>query len=510
MASPPDPSQLERLASGVLQVGFDGPTIPPWLRRALDDGLGGVLLFSRNLPSRSGEDAAKHAAELVAALRADRGQVVIAIDEEGGRVTRIQARTGSSWPGNGALGVVDDPALTGAVAGEIGAWLACLGITLDYAPVVDIASGPANPVIGTRSFGHDPARVARHTAAWIKGLQDAGVAACAKHFPGHGGTSIDSHHDLPTVVADRALLDARELVPFRAAIAAGVKAIMCGHLKLPALDPHVPASMSRATLTGLLRTEMGFTGLIVTDAIEMRAVADRWPAPEIAVRALDAGADLICVGASSPDGSSVAELRAGIVDAVRDGRLAEERLFDAVTRIQTLSAWHAAAPRPTATTTAPPTGLIAARRALRTYHEGHRLTEPPVVVELRAGASSAVDHIDGSLLAHELNRLLPGTHGTVVPIEDGRVPRGALERGGGSSGETVVVIVGDSLDRAHLRILAADVVQAAPDATVVDMSGAAGPHDEPVAGVHVVTHGCSQAAAAATAQWLTRRGSERR
>lgn len=515
MASPPGSYYLDRLASGVLQVGFDGSTSPPWLRRALEDGLGGVLLFSRNLPSKSGEDAAEHAAKLVAALRADSGQVVIAIDEEGGRVTRIQAWTGSSWPGNGALGMVDDPALTGAVAGDIGAWLASVGITLDYAPVVDIASDLANPVIGLRSFGHDPALVARHTAAWVNGLQDAGVAACAKHFPGHGGTSIDSHHDLPTVAADRALLDARELVPFRAAITAGVQAIMCGHLQLPALDPQFPASMSQAILTGLLRTEMGFTGLIVTDAIEMRAVADRWPAPEIAVRALEAGADLICVGTSSPDGSSVAELRAGIVQAVRDGRLAEERLAEAATRVQTLAAWHATAARTTAARAAragatPHAGLIAARRALRPYREVCRLTEPPVVVELRARASDAVDQIVGSVLAQELDRFLPGTRGIVVPIEDGRLPRGALDRGGDSAGETVLVVVGDSLDRPRLRSLVADAVQAKPDAIVVDMSGAVGPHDDPVAGVHVATHGSSRVAAAATAEWLTRQGIEHR
>ncbi len=183
---------------------------------------------------------------------------------------------GSSRPGNFALGAVDDPALTEAVARDLGAELAAAGITLNYAPDADVNSNPANPVIGVRSFGADPALVARHTAAWVRGLQAGGVAACAKHFPGHGDTRVDSHHDLPRITADRARLDACELAPFRAAVAAGVQAVMTGHLLVPALDPELPATLSQRILGGLLRDELGFSGVVVTDAVEMRAVADRY------------------------------------------------------------------------------------------------------------------------------------------------------------------------------------------------------------------------------------------
>ncbi|MFI6512570.1 glycoside hydrolase family 3 protein [Streptosporangium sp. NPDC050855] len=329
-------SGLARSAMTVLQPGFAGTEPPTWLRRALaDEGLGGTVLFARNLP-----DPARTAG-LVARLRAENPAVVIAVDEEGGAVTRLQATTGSSWPGNRALGVGDDVELTRLVAREIGHLLRTAGITLDYAPVADVDAGPHNPVIGVRSFGSDPGLVSRHTAAWVCGLQETGVAACAKHFPGHGGTVTDSHRALPTVHASLRLLAERDLPPFRAAVSAGVRAIMCGHLLVPALDPDRPATSSRRIMSELLREELGFDGMIVTDAIEMRAVAARHSPGEIAVRALVAGADAICAGVSSPDGRSVYALRDAIVDAVREGRLPEERLAEAAARVLALSAWHA-------------------------------------------------------------------------------------------------------------------------------------------------------------------------
>ncbi|WP_345098091.1 glycoside hydrolase family 3 N-terminal domain-containing protein, partial [Planomonospora venezuelensis] len=241
---------LARSAMAVLQPGFDGTVPPAWLRRALGDGLGGVVLFARNLtgPART--------AGLVAALRAENPAVVVAVDEEGGAVTRLEAGTGSSFPGNRALGVADDTGRTERVARAIGRLLAAADVTLDYAPVADVNADPANPVIGVRSFGPDPALASRHTAAWVRGLQGAGVAACAKHFPGHGDTVTDSHLALPTVHAAAGVLRERDLPPFRAAIEAGVRAVMCGHLLVPALDPDAPATLSRRILTGLLREEL--------------------------------------------------------------------------------------------------------------------------------------------------------------------------------------------------------------------------------------------------------------
>ncbi len=261
-----DSGDLSDLAAAVLQPGFEGTTVPDWVRRWLGEGLGGVALFARNVETPA------QVAALTAQLRAERPDVIVAIDEEAGDVTRFESRHGSSRPGNLGLGAIDDVDLTCAVARDLGLDLAHAGITLDYAPDTDVNNNPDNPVIGVRAFGSDAALVARHSAAWIRGLQESGVAACAKHFPGHGDTGVDSHHDMPLIGHDLTRLQEVELVPFRAAIAAGVRSIMTGHLLVPALDPQLPATLSRRILTGLLREELGFTGLIVTDAIEMQGV----------------------------------------------------------------------------------------------------------------------------------------------------------------------------------------------------------------------------------------------
>src|SRR4051812_34751544 len=329
----PSQGELPELAAAVLQPGFVGTTAPDWVRRWLGDGLGGVALFARNVESPA------QVAALTAQLRAERPDVIVAIDEEAGDVTRFESRHGSSRPGNLALGAIDDPELTEAVARDLGAELAAAGITLDYAPDTDVNNNPDNPIIGVRAFGAEPALVARHSAAFVRGLQDAGVAACAKHFPGHGDTAVDSHHDVPLIDRDRAQLEAVELVPFRAAIAAGVQAVMTGHLLVPAYDPHLPATLSRHLMTGLLREELAYDGLIVTDGIEMQGVRRTYGLAGAAVRALAAGVDAICVGGDHADEQTAIRLREAIVDAVRSGELPEQRLRDAAARVRRLGAW---------------------------------------------------------------------------------------------------------------------------------------------------------------------------
>ena len=200
-------------------------------------------------------------------------------------------------------------------------------MNLNLAPVADTNTNPRNPVIGVRSFGSDPELVARHVAAFVTGTQRQGVAACAKHFPGHGDTAVDSHRDLPTVGGDLAAA----LLPFRAAIAAGVQAVMTGHLLVPGLD-EAPATISKPILSGLLRTELGFDGLIVTDALEMQGISRTVGVPEAAVLALAAGADALCLGHDLHE-EAVEQVHAAIVGAVRSGRLAEERLADAARRV---------------------------------------------------------------------------------------------------------------------------------------------------------------------------------
>ena len=270
-------SSLERLARACILPGFAGETAPAWLLRELVAGLGGVVLFARNVRDPEQLQA------LTASLRIAPGTVV-AIDEEGGDVTRLEAARGSSVPGALALGEVDDPALTEAVAGAVAGALRDVGVTHDLAPVADVNTNPRNPVIGVRAFGSDPALVARHVAAYVTGLQAGGVAACVKHFPGHGATEVDSHHGLPVIEATRDELTAVELVPFVGAFGAGALSLMTAHIVVPALDT-APATLSRAVLTDLLRGELGYTGMVVTDALEMGAIAGTYGMGEAAVLA---------------------------------------------------------------------------------------------------------------------------------------------------------------------------------------------------------------------------------
>ncbi|GGL07001.1 hydrolase [Sphaerisporangium melleum] len=500
----PHSPELARLAAAVLQPGFDGTAPPSWLLRLLADGLGGVVLFARNVSADT--------PRLVQRLRGENPRVVVAIDEEGGAVTRLEAAAGSSWPGNAALGLLDDTAATEATGREIGLLLAETGITLDYAPDVDVNADPANPVIGIRSFGADPALVSRHTAAWITGLQSTGVAACAKHFPGHGDTLTDSHLALPTVHASRELLERRDLPPFRAAVTAGVRAIMCGHLMVPVLDAERPATLSRRILTGLLREELGFDGVAVTDAIEMRAVAARLPQPLIAVRALAAGADAVCVGAATPGGENVAALIGAIVAAVHDGTLAEGRLVEAAGRVHALASWHETAMGrvrgAVGTISRDPRygvsrlGLDTARRALRvtaptgTPGERPALTRPPQVVEMTARPHRAIDTPLPYGPGEALAALLPGTERVVLTPERTLLP--ALRAPGEAP---VVVVTHDAHRHAWMREVLAEILRRRPDAVVVE-TGLPGP---PVGAVHLTTSGSSRVSALAAAEWLTGR-----
>ncbi|MDP4506513.1 glycoside hydrolase family 3 protein [Nonomuraea turcica] len=472
---------LCRLAMTVLHPGFEGTSAPDWLRRALGDGLGGVVLFARNAIN----------AQLVGQLRAENPATVVAIDEEGGTVTRLEVLSGSSFPGNRALGVADDVDLTERVGRQIGRMLAEVDITLNYAPSADVNANPANPVIGVRSFGPDPGLVARHTVAYVNGVQRAGVAACAKHFPGHGDTVADSHLALPTVHASRDVLAERDLPPFLAAIGAGVQSIMTGHLLVPALDPALPATLSRTVLTELLRGELGFDGMVVTDAIEMQAVAAMFAPGEIAVRALGAGADAICVGLCTEE--SLHEIRDAIVTAVREGDLSEERLAEAAARVLALSSWYAAhgpLREQARADVDPGVGLEAARAALTTTGAA-TLERGPLVVEVNTRHSQAVDPATPTGVTAALTRLLPDT--AMLRLEaDGELPP--------FDDRPIVLVVHDAARHAWVRDVVAKAVAARPDLIVVD-TGIPGP---PVGAAHIATHGISRVSAQAAAEWLTR------
>ncbi|MFC7981430.1 glycoside hydrolase family 3 protein [Streptomyces sp. NPDC057336] len=484
---------LTRDALAVLQPGFTGTTAPDWLLRRLDEGLASVALFGRNV--RTPEQVAA----LTAQLRAGREDVLVAIDEEGGDVTRLEVRTGSSFPGNLALGAVDDVGLTREVAAELGRRLADCGVNLNWAPSADVNSNPDNPVIGVRSFGAGTDLVARHTAAYVTGLQSSGVAACTKHFPGHGDTGVDSHHAVPRIDVDGDVLAARDLVPFRAAIAAGSRAVMSAHILAPALDPDRPATLSRRVLTDLLRGELGYQGLIVTDGIEMRAIAGTYGIERGSVLAIAAGADAICVGGGLSDEDTVRRLSDALVAAVRSGELPEERLADAAERVRALAGW-AAANRPdgrTGDTADTEVGLRAARRALRlTGADGFTpLTEPPYVAALTPVANIAVGDETPWGIAAELSRLLPGTEtGSFSgPDAGGEVLAAAGKR-------RIVAVVRDEHRHPWMAAALDTLLAARPDTLVVEMGV---PRAEPRGSLHLATHGaarvCGRAAAEAVA-----------
>ncbi|SCG64913.1 glycoside hydrolase family 3 protein [Micromonospora halophytica] len=486
---------LAGLAAAVLQPGFVGTTPPEWVCRWLGEGLGAVVLFARNVAGP------EQLAALTATLRAERPDVLVAIDEEAGDVTRIESVAGSSRPGNLALGAVDDPALTEEVAHDLGADLAALGVTLNYAPDADVNDNPANPVIGVRAFGAEPDLVARHTAAWVRGLQSAGVAACAKHFPGHGDTRVDSHHDLPRISASRARLDAVELVPFRAAVAAGVQAVMTGHLLVPALDAELPATLSPRILGDLLRDELGFSGVVVTDAVEMRAVADRYGFAGAAVRALAAGADAVCVGGDHADEAAARHLRDAIVAAVLSGELPEERLAEAAKRVGQLAAWTVAAragrpARGLPTADGSPIGLAAARRALRVSGEATGrlpLAAPAHVVEFVPPRNIAIGQETPWGIGEPLAALLPGT--TTLRLAETDLP---VDPTAAAGDRPVVLVVRDLHRHDWMRVAVDRALADRPDAVVVELGVPA----LAVGRVHVATHGATRAGARAAAELL--------
>ncbi|WP_062200880.1 beta-N-acetylhexosaminidase [Demequina salsinemoris] len=317
----------------VLMPGFEGTTLPAWLEQLLREGLGGVCLFGTNVSSP------EQLRELCAAIHAANPDAIIAIDEEGGDVSRLYQAEGSPFPGNAVLGRLDCERTTERVGIQVGVELRAVGVDLTLAPDVDVNANPLNPVIGVRSFGADPGLVARHGVAWTRGVQSVGVGACAKHFPGHGDTAQDSHVSLPTVDADEATVRERDLSPFAAVIAAGTETIMSSHILVPALDAENPATFSRTILRGLLRDEMGFAGVVVSDALDMRGACEGIGIPAAAVKAIHGGCDLLCLGTRNTD-DEVGAIAAALDEAVVAGALAAEDLEAASTRVRALGASH--------------------------------------------------------------------------------------------------------------------------------------------------------------------------
>ncbi len=283
----------------LLFAGFEAHEVPPDLADRIREGrIGGVTLFARNVSSF---EKTRRLIEALHALAPGRAPLAVAIDQEGGRVQRLR-EPWTLWPAMRRVGERDDLEITRALARALARELSDLGIDLDFAPVADVDSNPANPVIGDRSFSRDPERVAQHVGAFARAMQDAGIAACAKHFPGHGDTCEDSHTALPRIDCDLARLSEVELVPFRAAIEAGVASIMTAHIVVSGFDRELPATLSPRALA-CLRGELGYDGLVFTDDLEMAAVARHFEPRETVLRALEAGVDafLACRSAELRD-----------------------------------------------------------------------------------------------------------------------------------------------------------------------------------------------------------------
>ncbi|MCF7753255.1 beta-N-acetylhexosaminidase [Paenibacillus xylanexedens] len=324
---------LEQKVGQLLMCGFHSQHADEQITRLIRDyHVGGVIYFRRNVESI--DQLTRLSAELQdMAAEAGALPLMISVDQEGGMVARIDQEGMTQVPGNMALGATGNPEYTLECAQILGRELKSIGIDMNLAPVVDVNNNPLNPVIGVRSYGEHAESVSAHGVAAITGYQSQGIAATAKHFPGHGDTAVDSHLGMVTVPHDRNRLEQMELVPFRKAIEAGIDAIMTAHVMFPSIEPEpIPATLSHKVLTGLLREEMGFEGIIITDCLEMHAISKPYGVAEAAVRAVEAGADLILVSHTLQD--QVAALEA-IVEAVRTGRVSEEVIHQAVERIMT-------------------------------------------------------------------------------------------------------------------------------------------------------------------------------
>jgi beta-N-acetylhexosaminidase len=482
---------LAALAEAVLLPPFPGLAAPGWLLRALERGLAGVTLFSPNIESPG------QLRRLTAALRAAVDEPVIAIDEEGGDVTRLAHLTGSPYPGNAALGAIDDVELTRGVYRALGADLAAAGINTDLAPSVDVNTTAGNPVIGTRAFGSATELVSRHGVAAVAGLQSVGVAACAKHFPGHGSTRDDTHDVVATVEGGDTALRQRDLPPFAAVIATGAAAVMPGHLRVPGLTGSFPASQSAAALGRLLRGELGFTGLIISDALEMRAVSSGDGIGSAAVRATAAGVDLLCLGRDLDEDDYLA-VRDAIVTAVAEGTLPEGRLADAAERVARFRAWLADRTLPAAGGAASPdghgVGLAAARRAVGVRGALAAVTNP-VVIELTPPRNVAAGSVPWGL-----SPWVPAGSLVRLPAGNGAGPADVAVAAVREAGNRpLITVVRDAHRNPDAQALIRQLLGLRPDMVVVEMGL---PVWQPPARTYLFTYGASRTSGQAAAELL--------
>ncbi len=320
---------LEEKVGQMLLAGVQGTKVDAAAKQMIaKDHVGGIILFKNNLSG-----GFRSSAELLNGLKAaNLGNPVplfLSVDQEGGRVSRLPKEF-EPMPAAAIVGKTGDAALAEQMGGLIAQQLQLLGFNVDFAPVLDTFSNPKNTVIGDRSFGSKPELVAEMGTAEMKGIRDGGILPVVKHFPGHGDTSVDSHKDLPIVRKSEADLLKLELRPFQYAISQGVEAVMVAHILFPELDPDMPASLSEPIITDLLRDKLGFDDVVITDDLAMGAIAKNYGAPEAAIRAVEAGGDILLMAHSYDVAHQIYE---ALLKSVRDGRIPESRIDESVARI---------------------------------------------------------------------------------------------------------------------------------------------------------------------------------
>jgi beta-N-acetylhexosaminidase len=325
-------SAVEREALGLLSPGFGGTIVPDWIKPFLENGLGGITLFGSNTPTL--EDTAR----VVQQLRTYNPDLIISIDEEGGDVTRIYAKTGNPTPSAALLGMIDEPDFTQESFRNLGITLRELGIDLTFAPVADVVVALNNPIVGVRSFGPDTELVCRHVQAAVEGVKSVGLSCSLKHFPGHGGAVEDSHHGLPRVSLPFQEFSTLHLAPFLKGIAAGADSIMVGHIIVECLDANLACSQSPKVMKTLLRNELSFQGAIITDALDMGALGGPTKLASSADNAIKNGADLLCLSGLPEQEKFIEDTLKVISESILAGEISDTDVSKSLARIKDLKA----------------------------------------------------------------------------------------------------------------------------------------------------------------------------
>jgi len=367
---------LEEKIGQMLVVGFHGTKAPPYIIQWIKEGrIGGVILFARNITTP------KQVRDLTHSLhQAAKHPLLIAIDQEGGTVARLRKAYTES-PGAMALGAADDPVLTEKVSSILATELRALGVNWNLAPAIDITHNIDNPSVGTRNIGSDPMHVARHAKAQITGFQTTGVAATAKHYPGKANTPVDPHVELPVIEGDLEAMWNTDLVPFKAAIEAKVASILITHVQFKDLEPTYPSTLSPRIIQGLLRDQMGYTGMVTTDCMEMKAVTNKYGPAESAILAANAGANIILF---SHTREYQEQVYTALLDAAKSGRIPLSNIDYSVERIKGVKQRYPIKPQPPLTVIRQPNHLETMKKAARAAIIPHRIAPNTIPIDTNA------------------------------------------------------------------------------------------------------------------------------